>query len=166
MSYEEPYYSRLASRLVKEHISEMQKEGFHAYMTGGGMMYDVEDISVGFESNRTPTLEEARVLYVRGVERLLNRVNQDLKIRPYLHNYPFTVADLTYMLEFSYVVVDVSGSGPIADVMCVKGKVCYSVYDPANSSTMPVRTIHRESYDEALRIVRESGALKDLFVTP
>lgn len=121
-------------------------------------MYDVANISVGFESNRTPTLEEARVLCVRGVERLLKRVNQDTEIRPYLHNYPFTVADLTYMLGFSYVTVNLSGDGPIADVMCVHGKICYSVYDPANGSTTPVRTIYREDIRRGLAYCARFGS--------
>ena len=160
--YEEPYYSKLADRLVKAHIAEMKKEGFHACMTGGGMMYDVKSISVGFDVQAAPTIEETRVMFVRGVERLLRRVNEDLRIRPYLHNYPFTVANLTYTLSFPRVAVDASGKGPVAHAFNVDNRISYSVYNPAVKKGNPLQNAHRESYDEALRIVREAGALDDL----
>ena len=67
LASERPYYVKLTNQLVKKHIAEMEKTGFRAYMTGGGMMRDVKNISVGLELGRTPTLEEARILYVRGV---------------------------------------------------------------------------------------------------
>lgn len=113
------------------------------------------------ELGRTPTLEEARILYVKGVERLLKRVNQDPQIRPYLHNYPFTVSNLTYTMQFPYVAVDASGTGPIVDIMCVRGRVYYDVLEP-NNGRGDLRAMHIEPYADALRIVRESGALDDL----
>ena len=160
--YEPPYYSKLAKQLVKAHIAEMQKEGFRACMTGGGMMHDVKNISVGFDVQATPTIDEVRVLFVRGVERLLRRVNEDSRIRPYLHNYPFTVANLTYDLSFPHVAVDASGNGPVAHAFNVGNTISYSVYNPAVKNSNPLQTAQDESYADALRIVREAGALDDL----
>ena len=162
LGYEPPYYVKLADQLVKAHIAEMKKEGFRACMTGGGMMYDVEDISVGFDVQATPTIDEARVLFVRGVERLLRRVNEDSRIRPYLHNYPFTVANLTYNLSFPRVPVDPSRTGPIVYVVSINESISYAFYDPAVKKGNPLQNAHRESYADALRIVREAGALDDL----
>lgn len=162
LAYEPPYYSKLANRLVKAHIAEMKKDGFRACMTGGGMMYDVENISVGFDVQATPTIDEARVLFVRGVERLLHRVNEDSRIRPYLHNYPFTVANLTYTLSFPRVPVDQSRTGPIVYVVSINENVSYAFYDPAVKKGNPLTTAQDESYADALRIVREAGALDDL----
>ncbi len=143
----------------------MQAEGFTVKMTGGGMMDDVDHISVGFNSNIVATIDEARTLYVHGVERLLARINNDLTIRPYLHNYPFAIDNL-YHMNFQRLPVDASGAGPIVFVFCGRGHVVFTVNDPAHKDTNPLQTAHSEPYTEALRIVREAGQLPEDLVSP
>ena len=69
------------------------------------------------------------------------------------------------MMQFPHIALDSSGAGPIVDIMCVRGRVYYDVYEP-NNGCGDLKAVHIEPYEDALRIVRESGALKDLLVTP
>lgn len=159
--YQEPYYITLANRLLDQHIREMQNDGYALKMRGGGFHQDVNMLAIGFYAKGTPTVEDARPLYVKAVERFLARVNNDADIHPYLHDYPFNADNLEYELNFRRLPVDASGVAPIVFVSVIKGNVLYRVDNPAYEDTNSLRTIHREPYTEALRIVREAGLLSD-----
>jgi hypothetical protein len=151
-------YCKLVQRLQNQHGREMQAEGYALEGTGGELCNDVEKIYVGFYSRKTLTIDEVRKDYVKGVERFLTRINGDESIRPYLHNYPFGVENLQYSMSFHESPVDASGKGPVVHAFSYRGNIYYSVYDP---SLTPLKTVHKEPYSEALRIIRESGLLPD-----
>lgn len=152
-------YCKHVHRLQNEHAREMRTAGYSLRTTGGALCSDIEEIFVGFYSNKNPNISEARVDYVNGVERFLHRVNQDKSVRFYLHNYPFNIDHLDYSMSYRDVAVDYSDRGPIVFVFYCKGKIIYNVYDPTRTGMNPLKTVHRESYAEALRIVREAGLL-------
>ena len=68
---------------------------------GGGDGGVIHLLAVGFSSKKTPTIEEARALYVPAAEHFLALINNDLTIRPYLYTYPFTIDNLKYHIGFS-----------------------------------------------------------------
>jgi hypothetical protein len=159
---EEPERCKLARHVIHRHIREMQADDFMSTSTGGGFIDDINLIIVGFELNKiVPNIDEARWLYVHGVERLLAQINNDETIRPHLHRHPFTVDNLQYQMSFQELPVDASGLEPVVYVSVIKGDVFYRVYDPSRTDTNPLKTIHEEPYSEALRIVREAGLLPD-----
>jgi hypothetical protein len=151
-------YCKLVTRLQNQHAQEMQSEGYVLERTGGELCNDVEKIYVGFYSRKALTIDEVRKDYVKGVERFLTRINNDEPIRPYLHTYPFGVENLKYIMSFNESPVDSSGKGPVVHAFSCRGNIYYSVYDP---TLTPLKTVHKEPYSEALRIVRESGLLPD-----
>lgn len=163
VAHDDPVHVKLAEAIMQKHIQAMTRRGFSLTVIGGGMVEDIHFLSLRFSSTKTPTLAEARIMYVNGMQSLLALVNGDPAIRPYLRNYPFGVENVRYGLSFPDVPIDSSGYGPIAHVFCNRqGKICYSRYDPALEGTNPLFTAHCESYPEALLIVREAGALEDL----
>src|ERR1700738_1559305 len=162
MSNETSYYIKLVDRITNELIQEMEKDGFFVKSYGGAMMNDVEEIILGFNSNKTPSVDEARVMYVSGIEKLLTQVNQNKEIRPYLHNYPFNVNNLAYRIGFKKIPMDSTGVAPIAFVFYTRNKIYYCMYDPAFKDTNPLQTVYKEPYEEALKIVRDSGALESI----
>jgi hypothetical protein len=159
---EETDYCKLVQRLQSQHGREMEKQGYCLTMRGRGIPGgSIHALAVGFESKKTPTIVDARALYVPAAEHFLAIINQDMAIRPFLYRYPFTIDDLDYDMGFPHTPVDTSGVWPIAYVFCSKGTLYYSVYDPSIENDNPLKTVYKEPYSEALRIVREAGLLPD-----
>jgi hypothetical protein len=158
----EPCYCAFAHRLIDKHTREMEKNGYFLKMSGGGMPEgSIHMLAVGFGSKKTPTIEEARIMYVSAAEHFLAIINQDMVIRPYLYRYPFTIDDLDYDMGFPQIPVDRSCVWPIAYVFCSRGILYYEIFDPSIENDNPLRTVHKEPYSEALRIVREAGLVPD-----
>jgi hypothetical protein len=86
---------------------------------------------------------------------LIKKFNEDEEIRPFLVNYPFTYNNIELDLTFPNSRGPQAQGDYVALAMIVNGNVCYAIYDPQKEGN-PLRTIHREPYEEALRIVRES----------
>lgn len=156
---DETSYSKLANRLQNQHAEEMRKKGYSVESMGGEFCTDVQSIYIGLHAKKQLTIDELRPLYVEGVERFLNLINNDEPIRPYLHDYPFSIHNLSYSMSFPWLPVEASGMGPIVFVFCCKGNIIYDVFDPSRIDTNQLRTVHKEPYSEALRIVREAGLL-------
>ena len=153
-------YVKLAQKIRSQHIKEMGRKGFELVLVGGGMFNDVEMISSWFQLDAAPTLEEARIMYLNGAERLLASVNQDKAIRAYLHDYPFTIGNLDYSLMFRKLSANHNnGVESIYSVSCIKGKIYYDVFAPTSLNPNGVKTVCVEPYEEALRIARDSRAL-------
>jgi len=84
-------YEVYVNQIVNTFANEMkEKYGLRCCGSGGSMPYNVEKISVVFTIKQKPTLDEARIIQVNAVERLIELVNNHEKIRPYLAEYPFT----------------------------------------------------------------------------
>ena len=54
------------------------------------MMHDIQMMMMGFDFYQGLDIPEARKLLVDAVDEYLAEINANDKVRPYLHNYPFT----------------------------------------------------------------------------
>src|SRR3990167_5708408 len=98
----EAKYIKLADKITSRFCKEVSKpKGLHLCGYGGALMYDVKQLDLYYYSHQCLTLEEARKLYVEVAEIYLSYINEDEKIRPYLHDYPFTMKNLDLMMSFS-----------------------------------------------------------------
>jgi hypothetical protein len=61
---------------------------------GGGMIKTVNLICLSFQIDHPLERGEARYLVVDCVEELLNAINNNEEVRPYLKNYPFTTKNV------------------------------------------------------------------------
>jgi hypothetical protein len=117
--------------------------------SGGAMMEDIKEVSLMYHSYQTLKLEQARIMIVDCAENLLNRINSDLKIRPYLHNYPFTIKNIELTLGFYDHKGGFVKDEYIASVALLDGTIFYAQF---NSSKNIMEHIHSEPYSEALKI--------------
>ncbi len=86
-----PVYLNYVHEISNEFVREMEKEyGLVCTGSGGSMPRDVEEITLFFHSYRKSTIPEARELLIKTTDRLIQKVNAHEKIRPFLHQYPFT----------------------------------------------------------------------------
>jgi hypothetical protein len=120
---------------------------------GGGMADAVNIVGIHFQIVGPLPKEELRRILVNSVKELLDGLNNDEKIRPYLKKYPFT-SEGTNIAIF---VVDKDGMDvfhPNIDVAGVyySGKLHFNTTDRDNR--FEYKTEEEESYEEALEIVK------------
>lgn len=151
----EPYHITLVHQIRDQFIEDVKRDRhLQVYVTGGGLTRDIDEITIGFASAEHVTIEEAREEFILLAENFLYRLNTWEQIRPYLHNFPATIANLSLKLIFldrnrqNKLISD----GKVAYVFVADGNI---VYYTSNSETNEPVEIYEEPYEEALRIVRQ-----------
>lgn len=96
-----PEYIRAYDRVENRYIQEMrQRYNATVVGTGGSMMRNIKYVYVAFHLCGEVSIEKSREVYVDFVNELQTRINADVKIRPYLEKYPFSVNDISIQLAF------------------------------------------------------------------
>ncbi|HEY4832305.1 MAG TPA: hypothetical protein VIH61_07080 [Waddliaceae bacterium] len=154
----------LLHQTIHSHAKIQKKIYGLALIGSGGSIPDhqVKEFIVHYVANRPMSLDEARNLYVHSVEGLLNLINSNDELKPYLDNYPFTVNNLD--LKISYWDPNADGFDPpsVALVFLVRGNICYAYYDN-QSARFTYEMDIREPYLEARRIVLGDDASTNCF---
>jgi hypothetical protein len=143
---------KLAYRLMNSFAATQNKQNnFEVFGMGGAMFDSIRVLDVVFTCNRYVDVVQARKIIVPCANAFLNQINTDEQIRPYLNHYPFTVEDIHLGILFNEKKTGRFVRPPnIAFVTLVSGNIIYtSDYDPLG----PLTDMHKESYEEALRIV-------------
>lgn len=119
---------------------------------GGGVNNGVWLMSISFDRYDIElSQEEARRLIVKCVNEILERVNTDTKLRPYLKIYPFKAKNL------NIVIINHHANGhdvffpSIGMMSCYEGKMGYFTYD--ETEICRYKSEKYETYDEAVAIL-------------
>lgn len=150
----EPHYCKDVDKITKT-FRRSVKEKYDLIPTayGGSFMNNISVISQTYSTyDKNYDVDQTRVLFVDCVEDYLSRINQDGKIKPYLAYSPFTETGLELSIYFQKAKFEYVDSEFIAGVMLVNGKLLYIKYDHESEKFVDV---HRETYEEAVRIVKE-----------
>ncbi len=145
----EPEYIQAAYATIGKHIRQQKQLGYSVDGNGGSMTTDVTELMISYEINKAVDISEARQRLVMLVESLLEIANNDSRLRPYMHCYPFTNKNAHISLSFN----DKANLCLYPNVACVfnvNGMVYYSV---AFDNTSPLETEFEEPYEEARRKV-------------
>lgn len=150
-------HAKESDRIVNSFVKELKKkENVSLFGYGGAFMKDVEEIDIDLSVYKFVDINEARKMLVSSVEDLLKKINSDSKIRPYLHNYPFTNKNLTFYLHF----YDKNGKEVmpphISSAGLMFGNIVYSLKNLKDP--MLYDDIHQETYDEALKIYKSESS--------
>lgn len=150
--YSPPKYCRLSNKIVNEYNKELTKQkGLYLIGEGGAFMNDIQEVSLSYISYDASSVDQARRLYVEIAEGYLRRYNENVEIRPFLHNYPFTIDNLELMIGFEDETNRHRGDGYIALMFIARDKLWYKGYDKEKQEFYP---IHSETYAKAVEIVR------------
>lgn len=150
---ENPCYLKLADEVDSLFIRDItQCKQFSVIGRGGAMAYDIEQWDLMFKSCQSLTIDQARVQYVYLAEEFLRRVNAWEIIRPYLHNYPVTIANLELVLLYTDRHSNLQSGEKVASVKVVNGVLIYTTFDHINHKFVDLQ---EEPYEEAMRLVRE-----------
>lgn len=150
----EQKYIKLVDRITGKFSKELKNEkNMYLFGYGGSMMNDVEEVFMSFHIVQQATIQEARQLFVEVAERYLARINEDEKLRPYLHNFPFTIDNLDLGIGFENEMRQPHND--LAYVVYCKrtGNIIYNANDPKEDMFYKV---YEEPYEEAVKLVNQS----------
>ncbi len=149
---EQPEYIVLVDKMMVEFSNEMlQEEKFYLTRYGGGLRHDIEMVCLGYRTKRRATVEEARELFIKYSQKLLQRINEDEKMRPFLNQYPFTANDIEFGLSFVQKNNRPFTDGSVAYVSVVRGNIYYYRYDGGKRDFVEIL---KEPYQDALQHVQ------------
>ncbi|MDE3045869.1 MAG: hypothetical protein KGJ02_04410 [Verrucomicrobiota bacterium] len=149
-----------ANEIRKKVASDLyKKKNLVPCGSGGGMMRQVEMLALSFDYRKPIDIKMGRELLIAAVDELTVAVNADERIRPYLQNYPFEPKNI----EIRIFLYNPDGSdippGSLSVVGALEGVLDYKIRDP---KTDQLKSIHKETYEEAVRILLGSEASKDV----
>jgi hypothetical protein len=151
--YREPNYCQMVDRITKNYLKEVAKPlNLKLSGYGGAMMGDIQSVTLRFLSYEILNVNEARMLYIKMMEEFLIRINQNDKIRPYLHDYPFEIKNIELVIGFDDANGHILGDGHVAHMFIARNNTLY--YEAYNPETEKFYTLHKENYGEALKIAQ------------
>lgn len=128
-------------------MNTIQKEELVVSVVGSSMMYEVKRIIMGFDYRKKCDVDKGRQLAVTAAQLLLKKINENEKIRQYLIKHPFTEDDVSISI-YCFWEGKIPPLSSLSVVACRNGKIMYMVGAEND-------VIFEETYQEALRIVRE-----------
>ncbi len=145
-------YAVLIYKIIGQHSHDMnEKHSLKILGTGGAMMNQVEAISLSYTLDETnPDLSFARQLIVECTSELLEKINNDKMVRPYLKCYPFNELHVYVGISFDYRDKDIENTSYLDHVTVARGKISYSTYNHKNQR---FEKLHQELYSDGLEIV-------------
>ncbi len=144
-------YEIYVNEVIKAAREEIERESnLICIGSGGGMPYDVEEISLKFMAYQRPTLEEARRLHLFATEKLLEKINSHEKIRPFLREYPFKYDRVFVSITYWDKNNDYHEQG-ITLVFNIGDKIRYKQVLP---NTELFESFHEETFEEAKKNLR------------
>lgn len=142
-------YEKESDKLVSEHIKFIKKN-FKVYPAGvgGGMCGEINLISLHSDCYKIASVDDSREIFFDCVTDLLSRFNNCPKIRPYMHNYPFTLENLHIILAFRSPQGKRPSKDYVALVTVGQGKIFYSNYYSESES---FGDLYEESIENAFK---------------
>jgi len=158
----QPPFDKYSDEIIEQHRKEILVPRRLPYcVMGGGNDHGMRTVHLGVSTRGPGSIEEGRRLIVYLVEDLLSRYNNHEKIRPHLSNYPYVTKNLTYKIWYNqgpkggfWVIKDPEHpEKEIAHIGMFRGEIDYSIN--VSSEFAPLKTVHTETYEEAVKIVME-----------
>jgi hypothetical protein len=157
-------YSYMADPIFTSYAKEMkERRGYLLEGTGGSMPNgDVRWLFMSFVGIREVDVPEARRLYIELVEGLIDKVNQDKFIRPFLHDFPATSKNMDILLAFVDCYGMIVDENHIAYIFLLNDKIYYNRF---NHDRHRYEIVFEETYEEALRIVQSDRINRSLRIS-
>jgi hypothetical protein len=124
---------------------------------GAVMMDQVRMLGISFDCYNEIDIPQARELLVTASTLFLERINSNEEIRPYLKNYPFVPNNIEVIIFFKKIDGSDLELGELQIASIQDGILCYDVQ---NLQPHLIQTIHKETFEEAVVILKESEKFK------
>lgn len=98
----EPNYEYMSNDIIKQFsVETLNPKKLRICSLGGSSDKGIKTIHIGVNDTGPGNIGDARKLIVNLVLELIYRYNNNIEIRPYLINYPFT--NLNFIFDVSYL---------------------------------------------------------------
>jgi hypothetical protein len=147
-------YAQLARKIFNSHSKLIEKK-YHliAYGSGGGLAYDLNTLAIDYVLKKELTIPEARRLLVEIAESFMVKMNACKSLRPYMHEYPFSIRSLELGISFD-MHREKNNYGELIWVSNANDTIYYYTKD----SSGKLKKIFREDYKDSLKIVEMEKA--------
>lgn len=155
----EPDYEEISDKIVAKVVNIISKK-YHMEPTSiyGELFERVNAVGANFQINRPLTKDEARQIIVDCAEIFLTQYNNNLKVRPFLKNYPFTKTNL----KINIFIQDKKGNTiyhpEIGMVSLFLDNVVYTTLEKGKVFD-DYKTKTKEPYEEAFNIVKTGNKI-------
>ena len=152
-------HEKIADRITVKTANELEKnQGLILAGIGGQMMNDIQVMMIGLNCYKEVDIKEARDLLIYSSELYLFNINKNEKIIPHLHNYPFTEKNIEIVIYFRKPDGHKVSEGKINISSLNTGVLNYYINTQENQK---LKVFHKETYEEAKKLVQNSNILKD-----
>lgn len=142
-------YEKFAHKITIKTAQKLRDEkGLYLIGTGGQMMDDIQMMYMGFQYFKPINVESGRDLLVCSIQLYLNEINQNEKVNPYLHSYPFTVKNVEIRIWIRNPDGSKVSSDELRYISAIDGILSYYMDGTEEYSR---ETVHEETYEEALQ---------------
>ena len=144
---------RALANFTKKFNEEISREyGLFLFGSGASFPVKLEDIILVYKANYCENIDGARRLIVEISNKMIDRMNADDNLLKYLSSNPASVKNVDLTIMFNG-----EDPGVLYSVMVIglRNKVVYNTNN--NERTMLIN-LHRETFDEAERIVQQASS--------
>ena len=134
----------------------IEEYGVKCSSIGGKIPDSLEEIGASFYVNHPPTLEEARKLILVITKRLIQVIDLNEELRPFLIEYPFRTNRLKLRICFRKKNDCKFRDGSMESVILENDTISYYRDPTEKSTTRPINAplFFQESYQEALLVLK------------
>lgn len=118
------------------------------------MPVKIEDIRLCFMANYPTNIDQARKIVVPITLKFIQRMNEDKNLMKYLANSPASLKNIDLVISFKETF-----PGSLESVM-ITGSRNLVAYKKFNEERTKMIDLHRETFDEAVQILRQNEPLK------
>lgn len=146
-------YERISDEIVAETSKEIiSSHNLFLIGTGGAMMHDVEMLAISFGTKECLDIQRGRKIVCECAKQLINNVNINEKVRPYLHNFPFTEKNVRIII-FCQDEKDNTPSSPQVGVISLdNGTIRYKFFQKGEKTKE-----EKETFSEAEKILQKQN---------
>ena len=140
---------KLANEVRRKVASQLKKET-HLRPCGtiGQMLREIQVLGLSFYYYQPVDILEGRALLVKAVDTMLQAVNEEPRIRPYLVRSPFLPRNVEINIFFRNPDGGDVAAGALRVIDASEGILRYQIHHPTKSGFI---TVYKETYDEALQ---------------
>lgn len=147
-------------QLFERYTEEIWKEyGLHRWSLGGKLLGEVEEIGARYIVFQRATPEEARALLVQAAQKMMDAVNNNETLSPYLKESPFSVGRLKMHLAFRKRNYCNFNDDSMEGIALENGIITFYKDIPRTGNQEPLRDtlpVAHESYQDALNLVQQT----------
>lgn len=144
---ENPKYVSLCNTITDEFIDrECKRHGLKFLGGGGGFLDRINKIELTFVLEKNVSVEEARELILSLGDDLLELINSDEDIRPYLSHYPFSPKGLCITVLFLDKQGRFVNQKHVANVSSNNGALFFYNFNQTENELI---TLKKETYKQA-----------------